>query len=333
MTGDILKDALHQFNLLTGGKAKRIIHEVNNETDAQLEIKLGKERHTFLVEVKNELRQASLPAILDKISKQTDRWLVVSKYIPQPIKQQLKEQGINYLEVAGNCYINAGGLFIYVNDRSVSLSRKTPAGRFWKPAGVKFQFAILSSPKLLNESYRTIADAAGIALGNIGPLLEELQGKGYAVKINGIWSFINKFTLILRWTEIYPAILKPELPKGRFRFLKSSMRQEWRNLTPNNFLWGGEPAAELYTNFLEPGFFIIYSAKPVAEVMKELQLVPDVNGDVELRKQFWNNSFFKDRTTISHAVPPLLAYADLMNTSDSRNWEVAERIKNKYLDD
>ena len=332
---EILKDALSQFNLQTGGKAKELIQEENNEIDAQIDIKLGKERVVFLVEIKNELRQTSLPAILAQIHTQDAHWLLVSKYIPQPIKQQLKDQGINYLEVAGNCYINAGGLFIYINDRSVSHSRKTATGRFWKSAGLKFQFAILCDPGLLNQSYRTIADAADIALGNIGPLLDELQEKGYAAKINGVWSFKNKFTLVLRWTEMYPAILKPGLQKGRFRFLKTSMRQEWKTLAPHNFLWGGEPAGELYTNFLEPGFFIIYSDKPIAEVMKELQLVPDPNGDVELRKQFWNNKYFQDKgnIVIPHTVPPLLAYADLMNTGDSRNWEVATRIKNKYLDD
>src|SRR5258708_1177956 len=171
---EILKDALSQFNLQTGGKAKELIQEENNEIDAQIVIKLGKEREEFLVEVKKELREGSLAGNFGQIHKKDAHWFLVSKYIPQTIKQQLKDQGINYLEVAGNCYINAGGLFIYINDRSVSHSRKTATGRFWKIAGLKFQFAILSDPKLLNQSYRRIADAAGIALGNIGSLLEEL---------------------------------------------------------------------------------------------------------------------------------------------------------------
>jgi hypothetical protein len=333
---DILKDALLQFNQLTGGKAKEMLnHGLNNKIDAQIEIKLGKERQVFLVEIKNELRQTSLPTILGRINTKDAHWLLVSKYIPQPIKQQLKEQGINYLEVAGNCYINAGGLFIYINDRSVSHSRKTPTGRFWKPAGLKFQFAILSDPGLLGQPYRTMAEAAGIALGNIGPLLDELQEKGYAKKNDDVWSIINKSALINQWVEMYPAILKPGLQKGRFKFLKPSMRQEWKSLNPRGFLWGGEPAGDLYTNFREPGSFIVYTNTPITEVMKELHLVPDPDGDVELRKQFWNNNFFqdKDNHVITPAVPPLLAYADLMNTVDSRNWEVAGRIKNKYLND
>src|SRR5687768_1556621 len=161
-----LKKVLNQFNQITGGKAKQIQlpkSEANKGVDALFQLTLGKEKHIFLVEVKNELRQTNIPPLLSKIGKNKENWILVSKYIPQPIKDQLKEQGINYLEAAGNCFINAGGLFLYINDRPVTASRQTTTGKLWKQAGLKFLLVIISSPALLNKPYRTIADAADIA--------------------------------------------------------------------------------------------------------------------------------------------------------------------------
>ncbi len=328
---DILKTALSQFSQLTGGKVKVLATE-RRKIDAEIEMRLGKEKHGFLVEVKHELRQAAIPAILAMMGKQKDSWLLISKYIPQPIKTQLKEQGYNYLETSGNCYINTAGLFVYINNRPVSPYRTTPAGKLWKPSGLKFLFAILSDPALLDAPYRTIAEAAGIALGNIGPLLAELQTQ-YFKKTDGKELLLNRDALIQKWTEMYPVILKPGLQQGRFRFLTPSLRQKWKAIYSDKFVWGGEPAGDLYTNFLEPERYTIYSDREETAVMKELQLVPDKGGEVSLLKRFWSNIVFKNANAVPHAVPPLLAYADLMDTDNSRNWEVAERIKNKYLND
>jgi len=62
--------------------------------------------------------------------------------------------------------------------------------------------------------------------------------------------------------------------------------------------------------------------------MKKLKIVPDQNGDVELLRPFWNEEvFLRELDT----VPPLLAYAELISSIDSRNRETAMRVKEKYV--
>ena len=42
-------------------------------------------------------------------------------------------------------------------------------------AALRMIFALLCEPPLLDRSYREIATAAGIALGTVGPVLEDLR--------------------------------------------------------------------------------------------------------------------------------------------------------------
>jgi hypothetical protein len=328
----ILKKALNQLNQIIGAKAKQLPKsKIDKGVNAEVQLTLGKEKHVFQVEIKHELRQTNMPSILNKIGNNKENWILVSRYIPQPIKNQLREQGINYLEAAGNCFIHTGSLFFYISDRPVTASRQTTTGKLWKQAGLKFLFVIISNPSLLNKPYRTIADAAGIALGSIGPLMQELQQAGYIKKEQEEWIMINKEVLIQRWVELFHVLLKPKYQLGRFRFLHTETQRQWKLIKPINFYWGGEPAGELLTNFLQPELFTIYADNNVTKLMKELQLVPDAAGSIELVEKFWNTTALEKEGLATHVVPPLLAYADLMATNDSRNWEVAARIKSKYL--
>ena len=62
--------------------------------------------------------------------------------------------------------------------------------------------------------------------------------------------------------------------------------------------------------------------------MKQLHLVPDNNGPIELLTPFWDTKTIKLK--YQDTVPPLLAYAELISSFDSRNRETAERIKKQY---
>ncbi|MBD0284320.1 MAG: hypothetical protein ICV79_02735 [Flavisolibacter sp.] len=91
---------------------------------------------------------------------------------------------------------------------------------------------------------------------------------------------------------------------------------------------GGEPAGALLKGYLHPEKFVIYSDLPKTEIMKQLHLVPDANGEVELLKPFWNTEGLPTDNT--SCVPTLLAYAELVISLDSRNRETANRIKQQF---
>jgi hypothetical protein len=321
----LLKLAIQAFVTSTGARVKLL--------DTYIQITFRSGRHQFYVEVKGELRQTALPEILKQFGKDKDRWLLIARYIPGPLKDDLRVNGINYLELAGNCYVSTDKIYLYINDREVKQVRTTPEGKLWKVAGLKLLFVIIQDPGLLNATYRRLAELAGIALGSISPLLDELRKEGYIRKdeATGNELLIDRDRLIKRWTELYPVILRPKLGMGGFRFLNDEQADTWKNLRFDDIYWGGDPAGELYTQFLTPETFSLYTSRPASELVKLLKVIPDEKGKVQVLKKFWRD--WPENRSIPHAVPPLLAYADLINGKDSRQWEVAEKIKLTYLNE
>jgi hypothetical protein len=330
---ETLFQATEKLMMLTGMKIKtlRLAADRPNEGyDAEIEIRNARNQVHFVVEIKNELRDKKY--IPNRHERGKD-FLLVAQYIPKPLKQELKSINYNYLDAAGNCFIQTPELFIYINDQQVTESRLPTEGKLWKAAGLKFLFALLVYPELLNCPYRRIAEQAGIALGNVGGLLEELKKEGYLLdggKKMGL--FIGpKEKLIKRWAEGFRTTLKPKLLMGTFKFIDGNKANHWEQLETNLFKWGGENAGAILTNFLQPEKFTLYTMEPKAILMKNLHLVPDPNGNVEMLEQFW-----KDKTTGDQSkektVPAILAYAELLTSFDSRNQETAERIKMKYID-
>ncbi len=324
-----LQIATEKLTDITGAEIKTITPDSGFDLHPNdlVEIKLNQHKETFAIELKQELRSFNFSKSLINRDKNEKPFLLVSQYIPKPLRGALKERNINYLEVSGNCFIKTSKIFIYINDQKVSKTRIPREGKLWKAAGLKFLFAILRFPELLNKPYRIIAEQSAIALGNIGGLLEELSKEGFLKKgVNEQYFIENQNRLIERWAEAYKANLRPKLMMGNFKFLNKEMNKSWKTLKGDNFKWGGENAGALLTKFLQPEKFIIYT-EDKNKLMKSLKLVPDPQGEIEVLDQFW-----LDKESEESIVPSLLAYADLITSFDSRNIETANRIKIQYLD-
>jgi hypothetical protein len=330
---EILQLATEKLMQLTGVRIKTLelaVTEPDRGYDAEIEIHTAKNLVHFMVEIKNELRNKKY---LPEKHQNGEEFLLVAQYIPKPLKQELRVINYNYLDAAGNCFIQTPEMFIYINDQQVTDIRLPAEGKLWKTAGLKFLFAVLLRPALLNCPYRTIADEAGIALGNVGGLLEELKKEGYLLeggKDQGLF-IEHKERLINRWAEAFRTTLRPKLLMGTFKFTDKNTLNQWKNIDTNLFKWGGENAGALLTGFLQPEKFTIYTRETKTVLMKKLHLVPDHNGPVELLEQFWQT---KDTGANENdqTAPAILAYAELITSFDSRNQETAERIKTKYLD-
>jgi hypothetical protein len=327
-----LNAAISELKKITGASIKPMPLSVNRNgnPDAVLEIKLRKIQQQFFISIKNEVREHNINSLVTAIGSKKDQWLLVARYIPAPIKDFLKKHGYNYLEMTGNCFINTDQLFISVSDKEIKHVLKTPEGKLWKAAGLKFLFVILQDPVMLANTQREIAQAADIALGNISNLLEELRMGGYLVKNEYGELLQHRDKLIERWVEAFHITLRPKLQRGAFRFINVEKQKAWRDTTLTGIYWGGEPGADLYTNFLNPEHFTLYSSRPTVDLMKNLKIIADNTGNIIVLDKFWN-AWDKEKQ-LPYAAPLLLVYAELKNSLDSRNWEAAAKIKNMLLD-
>lgn len=333
---EIRNKAIQRFGEITGINATIIDNEINiyqkRRADAKLKLNTGNHETWFQAEIRNEIRARDLPILIERTGNDKQHWILICQYIPGPVKETLRNEGINYLEAAGNCYIRQAGLFFYINDQPVTELRTPREGKLWKQAGLKFLFGVLIKPDLLNMPYRRVAEMTNVALGNIGPFIEELKTEGYIKEGlkegKDIWILENKEELRKKWVELFAVVLRPKIKTGVFRFLNNKEQFEWMNLPDHDFFWGGETGGARLTNFLMPEKFTLYTRYDKMKLMKELKLVPDTTGNVEMMQVFWHTELDYQQGL----AQPLLIYAELITSLDSRNRETANRIKEKYID-
>ncbi|MDP2027397.1 type IV toxin-antitoxin system AbiEi family antitoxin [Sulfuriferula sp.] len=104
----------------------------------------------------------------------------------------------------------------------------------------------------------------------------------------------------------------------------------WKNvdLAQYQARWGGEVAADKLTGYLKPATFTLYQHGKPDRLILEQRLRPDANREIEELEAFWDETeeaAWQGKQP-NDSVPPLLAYTDLMATTDSRNLETARMI-------
>lgn len=333
---DILLPALDRLTELTGIDPKILSYKSGRgrNSDAVIELTKGQQTSILEAEVKTEVRTATLDNIISKQKQSESRIILIAKYIPTPMKEELRKQNICFIETSGNCYIETRSMFILISDQKTTPPKYNDDTKLWAPAGIKFLFAVLQEPDILNTSYRNMAYASGVALGNIGNFISEMKRDGYIITGTRMGQPIllvdNKTALIDKWSDMYRTVLRPKQMLGRFRFARKEDKTNWHEYAVpyDDILWGGETAGAILTGHLTPEIYTIYSNSDRFDLMKRLRLVPSADGDVEILRPFWN----KENTAPGdETIPPMLAYAELISSLDSRNREIAQRIKERYV--
>ena len=241
----------------------------------------------------------------------------------------MREHKINYLDASGNAFIQEyTGLSVFINGQRTVLKPEINKDKAFTKKGLVVVYHLLIDNDLLNTPYRNISKITETSLDTVTKVLQSLRQQGFIVQVNDKKiRLTNKKRLFEKWADAYEMRLKPDLLLGKFRFKNLDAQNNWKNipLSKKSF-WGGEPAADLLTNYLRPAIFTLYSTETRNELIKTYHFIPDANGNIEIYKPF---------ETISevHKITPLLVYADLLNTGDSRNFEVAQKIKEQYEKD
>jgi hypothetical protein len=294
----------------------------NRGADAMVDFLVGRRKHRFRAEVKTVDRFAT-PAL---IQAQGRKWpeppLLVAPFITREVAERCRQLHLPFIDTAGNAYLEGPGLFIYIVGRPRPAERREGKFRALNPAGLQIAFALACRPALLQTTYREIAARAGVALGTVGPVLKDLETRGYVRFRKGLdRKLVDPQRMIEEWATHYPVTLRPKL--NPLRFQADAERLHQTDLARQNAYWGGEPAAEKLTRYLKPAQFTIYAREPIARLVAAARMRADVTGNVELLDAFWH--FEADRD-FPDVVPPLLAYADLLATHDGRNAEAARMI-------
>lgn len=108
--------------------------------------------------------------------------LLVTDYVNPELAEMMRNQGIFFIDAAGNAFVNATPLYIFVKDEKPNkIVRAKPVKRLFKPGGLKLIFALLNNPELEKATYRDMAKAANVALGTVDFVITELKELGFII--------------------------------------------------------------------------------------------------------------------------------------------------------
>lgn len=322
-----VRQALDNLHLATGlmGNWQPAINHRDYGVDGMLLLDLQNGKINFNAEIKREVRQHQLKQLLE-LANRFEPFIVIANHIYPAVKEKLRDHGIAYLDGAGNLYINHQEQLVWIDGNKLPVEEKKVLSRAFTKAGLKVLFLFLSNPDTLQMTYREIAGRAGVALGNINLVLAGLREGGYLLQMDKKRVILqNKKELLERWVTGYRETLKPALHLGNFRPMNSTA--DWGQfMLAEGDAWGGEPAANLLTKHLNPEILTIYTRGQKNELVKNLKLIPDATGDVQIYQKFW-----KDEESNNRMAPFLLIYTDLLLTDDPRCIETAALVYQDYL--
>lgn len=261
--------------------------------------------------------------------------LLVSHYISPGMAALLKQKEIEYVDCAGNLYLNQLPLYIEIGGQKHT--PKAPnADRLFRPAGLKLVYQLLRSRQAVNATYRTLAEDADIALGAIGSLFTELEKRGNLIATETGQPQLHAIEeLLQRWQLGYLETLRPKLmlqscrlaPGYSIQQIPERLKQLQRG---SEVLIGGELGAALLTGGFHPQSAVLYLNHELQlKTMLQLQLTPDPDGQITLLQPFGRQcSWTGWQPEGLTLADPLLTFAELSGPATD---QMAEKLYHQYL--
>ena len=337
---EVAETALQALETQTGIQGriarKELLFAGLHHADVTIELHLRDARFELIGEIKaNVDRRAILAQAKQQLEVFNEPGIIIAPYLTQRMAEHCREIDLQFIDAAGNAYINQPGLYVFITGQKNTLAAKLgkPEYRAITRNALKITFALLCNRDLRNGTYREVARAAGVALGAVGTAYEGLVQRGFITgqKQRDALILPNPEKMIDDWVATYPVKLRRTLGARRFRVEDP---QWWKHTElPPNAEWGGEVAADRLTQYLKPANQTIYLHNDhknvlLKKLVGQYRLKHDPDGPVEILRAFWN---FTPDNTPPTVVPPLLVYADLLATLQPRNIEVANLIRERYL--
>jgi hypothetical protein len=294
--------------------------------DTRLELRYAGKTLKYVAEVKRRLRPATLGVVIHQLAAHGDHALLVTDHVTPPLADQLRAQGVQFIDTAGNAFLNTPPLLIWVKGEKPA-DRLTPPrdrGRAFGATGLQVVFALLCKPDATNHPYRDIGRLAGVAHGTVGWVMPELEGLGFIAHVDEQRRLMNVDRLLRQWAEGYIRALRPKLVLGRYR---APTLEWWNTIRPKmyEYMLGGEAAAGKLTQHLRPGTITVYGARVEPRFLVDHKLRKDADGEVEILKRFWH---FDEEGELA---PVPLIYADLIQKNDARCLEAAQILHDRFI--
>lgn len=270
-------------------------------------------------------RSTTIGQLALKQKQLSNKIILVTDFVPPTVADNLRELDISFFDANGNAFFNEPDFYIFISSRGKTLNVSSPKpSLIFQPSGLQLLFVLLSVPNAENKTYRELAEMSGVSLGTVSEVMNALAAELYLVKQAEKRSLFRKDFLLKRWVQSFAETLRPKLSERQFE----SENVDWEDafLAKTKACWSGEVAADMMTDYLNPTKVLIYVKDVFLPlIVNKYKLRKVIKGNVKIRRKFWN---FNESDIIA---PPLLVYADLLATAESRNLEAAQIIYDEHL--
>jgi len=261
--------------------------------------------------------------------------LIMTDYVSAGCGETLRQAGIEYVDTAGNAHLRQPGLLVEISGRKKA-SRSPKAGRGFQPTGLRLVHLLLRKPEALNWTYRRLSKEAGLALGAVGPVLKELQQRGFAQSDdNGRLHLCNRTELFHRWEIGYLERLRPKLLLDTCRPATDLALTALPDLIVKQGLQGqlqvgGELGAALVLQGTRPQRATLHIQDDPLALMLRLRLVPDADGNISLLRTLDARRGKASTDARLTLADPLLLHAETAGGGTHAD-ELAQQIYQRYL--
>jgi hypothetical protein len=310
------------------------LERAKRPADALLKLRTPTGTYEFLVEQKRtHLTYALADLLLARHQgKARAKWILFAPYVGRKMAQYLAGKRVNFMDLAGNCYIEVGKEYLAMVEGRTPLP-KAAVGRGLGVAGNQVLFAILARPHILNEPVRQVAAVAGVGKTAVANTLLRLEEEGLIGKGKQHRIILNRKEILERWLVGYVNMVRPRLILGNFRTADLDPGQLEAKIEKHltgqiEWAWGGGAAAFRLDHYYRGEETILHLTKGFEKLPMLLQAIPDRNGFLAVLLPPGPLAF---EGIIQRTVHPLLVYTQLMASDDKRAIDAAKRIEQRFL--
>lgn len=244
----------------------------------------------------------------------------------------LRGAGIDYFDEAGNGHLAFGDTFIDVRGRTAStpgeLRKPTKSASLFTEKRSQVILAVISWPDLLSGRLQDLARAAGVSVSFTQKTLVALETANYLDSFGprDPGSLRNIDSLIDGWSAAFSSGLGSRENTRTFR----------GDFDPSALLPDGSPlylSGEAVAPWIKRRLtWTIYTEGIPRDAARAGRWASDeLEPTIFVREKFWSEP--APAQTLAHArvrvAPPLVVYADLLASGDSREREAARHLRNE----
>ncbi|MFT4171230.1 MAG: type IV toxin-antitoxin system AbiEi family antitoxin [Rhodocyclaceae bacterium] len=310
----------------------------------------------YVIEVKRIHSATQLSSFAHRAQLSHRPRLLLTDYMTGAMGQAARSMGIQYLDAAGNAYLRLPQHLIISEGKRrpdhrilTTSSHDAPlitTGRLTGASGAaatKILYAILAQPaRFPTLTQREIAAMATVAPGSVSHVLTRYEELGWLRQTTRNRASIARAGALLepdRLLEEFSLNYVKRLREKEFLQRLRPTDDRWNgdlDLSAFSALWGGEVAADrLVGDYRAAQYSVFAPAATLSKLMSAFRLVPDPKGPITVTQPFWNidQNAWGGPPPYSHAghVPPPLIYAELMALADARALELAQRVRQHWL--